>query len=74
MHCIDPFNDNAEDTLFVYANGQNANGPFRIVNYRDFDTFEEQSPSGDWAVLQTVYKDANYVTSEAFLLVQVIKM
>ncbi len=64
MRCINPSNDNAEDTLFVYANGQNANGPFRIAYYRDFDTFELQDPSGDWTVLQTVYKDANYVTSE----------
>lgn len=64
MRCINPSNDNAEDTLFVYANGKNANGPFRIAYYRDFDTFELQYPSGDWTVLQKVYKDANYVTSE----------
>ena len=64
MRCLNPSDDNAEDTPFVYANGQNANGPFRIVYYRDFDTFELQYPSGDWTALQTVYKDGNYVTSE----------
>lgn len=64
MRCINPSDDGGEDTPLVYASGQNANGPFRIAYYRDFDTFEEQSPSGDWNVLQTVYKDANYVTSE----------
>ena len=64
MRCINPSNDNAEDTPFVYANGQNANGPFRIAYYRDFDTFELQYPSGDWSVSQMVYKNANYVTSE----------
>jgi hypothetical protein len=63
MRCLNPANDNAEDTPFVYANGQNANGPFRIVYYRDFDTFELKYPSGDWTALQTVYKDGNYVTS-----------
>ena len=61
MRCINPYNDN---TPFVYANGQNANGPFRIAYYHDFDTFEEQYPTGEWTVLQTVYKNANYVTSE----------
>ena len=61
MRCINPTNDN---TPFVYANGQNANGPFRIAYYHDFDTFEEQYPTGEWTVLQTVYKNANYVTSE----------
>lgn len=64
MRCINPSNDNAGDTPFVYANGQNADGPFRIAYYHDFDTFELQYPSGDWTVLQTVYKNANYVTSE----------
>ena len=64
MHRTNPSDGNAEDTPLVYANGQNANGPFRIVYYRDFDTFESQDPSGDWTVLQTVYKDVNYVTSE----------
>lgn len=64
MRCINPSNDNAEDTPFVYAKGQNANGTFRIAYYRNFDTFELQYPSGDWTVLQTVYKDANYLTSE----------
>ena len=64
MRCINPSDDNAEDTPLVYANGQNANGPFRIVHYRDFDTFEEQYPSGDWTVTQKVYKNADYVTSE----------
>lgn len=68
MRCIDPSNDNAEDTPFVYANGQNANGPFRIAHYRDFDTFEEQIPSGDWTVIQKVYKNVNYVTSEGISL------
>lgn len=63
MRRVDP-SDDAEDTPFVYADGQNANGPFRIVYYRNFDTFESQEPSGDWTVLQTVYKDANYTTSE----------
>lgn len=64
MRCINPSNDNAEDIPFVYANGQNANGQFRVAYYRDFDTFEEQYPPGDWTALQTVYKNANYVTSE----------
>lgn len=64
MRCINPSNDNAEDTPLIYANGQNANGPFRVVYYHNFDTFEEQYPSGDWSVSQTVYKDADYVTSE----------
>ena len=64
MRSINPSNESAEDTPFVYANGQNANGPFRIVYYRDFDTFELQSPSGDWTITQTVYKNANYATSE----------
>jgi len=68
MRCINSSNDNAEDTLFVYANGQNANGPFRIVYYSDFDTFELQYLSGEWTVLQTVYKDANYVTSEGIFV------
>ena len=64
MRCINSSNDNAEDTPFVYANGKNANGSFRIVYYRDFNTFELQYQSGDWTVLQRVYKNANYVTSE----------
>lgn len=64
MSCINPSNDNVDDAPFIYANGQNANGPFRIVYYRDFDTFEEQYPPGDWTVLQKVYKNANYITSE----------
>lgn len=64
LHCISPSNDNAEDTLLIYANGQNANGPFRIAHYHDFDTFEEEYPPGDWKAIQTVYKNANYVTSE----------
>lgn len=64
MHCINPSDDNADDTPFVYAKGQNANGPFRIAYYRDFDTFESQYPSSDWTALQTVYKDANYATSK----------
>ncbi len=64
MRCVNPSNDNAEDTPLVYANGQNANGPFRIVYYHDFDTSELQYPSGDWTVTQKVYKNANYVTSE----------
>jgi len=64
LHCISPSNDNVEDTLLIYANGQNANGPFRIAHYHDFDTFEEEYPPGDWKAIQTVYKNANYVTSE----------
>jgi hypothetical protein len=64
MRCIDPSGGNAEDTRLVYASGENADGPFRIAHYRDFDTFELQYPSGDWTALQTVYKDGNYVTSK----------
>lgn len=68
MRYINPSNDNAEDAPFVYANGQSANGPFRIAYYRDFDTFELQYLSGDWTVLQKVYKNENYVTSEGILI------
>jgi len=64
MRYINPSKDNAGDSLFVYASGQNANGSFRIAYYRDFDTFELQYPSGEWAAIQTVYKDADYVTGE----------
>ncbi len=64
MRCINPSNDNTEDTPLIYANGQNANGPFRIARYHDFYTFEEEYPPGDWNTIQKVYKNANYVTSE----------
>jgi len=64
MRYIGTSNDNFEDSQNIYASGNNATGPFRIVNYRDFDTFEMQYPSGDWVVSQKVYKNANYVTSE----------
>jgi len=64
MRCEDPLNNDAKYAPLVYASGQNSNGPFRIVYHHDYDTFEQQDPSGNWGVVQTVYKDANYVTSE----------
>mgnify|MGYP000857306494 CR=1 FL=1 len=64
MRCINPPDDNTEDIPFVYATGQNANGPFRIAYYHDFKRFESQHSPDDWAALQTVYINENYVTSE----------
>lgn len=56
-------NSNIVSEPFVYANGENANGSYRIAYYDDFDTFELSMSSG-WSATQTVFKNQNFVTSE----------
>jgi pimeloyl-ACP methyl ester carboxylesterase len=56
--------DNNGETPFIYASGQNANGEFRIAYYNDYDSYEIIDTSGEAYAVQTVYKNANYVTSE----------
>ena len=37
-----PSDDEAEETPLIYASGEGAHGPFRIVYYNDYDTYEKK--------------------------------
>lgn len=60
---MEGFNDDNYSEPFIYANGENANGEFRIAFYRDYKTFEININS-KWSTPQTVYINNNYITSE----------
>lgn len=55
--------DSDDSEPFIYASGQNANGGFQIVYYKDYNTFEIYINS-EWVATQIVYNNSNYITSE----------
>ena len=64
MKLIDPSTENSGDQPIINASGRDANGPYRIASYKNYNTFEMQYPTGNWEIVDKVYKNANYVTSE----------
>jgi len=64
MKFIGPSTDDNNDIMLIYSTGQNANGPFRIAYYQNYNTVEMQYPTGKWEIIEKVYKNANYATSE----------
>lgn len=63
MRYIEDLDDYDDVEPFIYASGKNANGTFRVVFYKDYDTFEIDLIS-EWDATQIVYKNGNYTTSE----------